>query len=107
MDKDLRRRDLIQEENAKPGTTDWFYERGRPEQIRLPGSKLLSGQVRAETRSSSRSADLIRFILDIYRMGYYGGRARVVWGWVRPRSVQAESVWGERLRGASGRRRRK
>ena len=69
---------LIVEENARPGTTDWILTTTRAEKkIRCPW---VEGYC---SRTSVRAGETIEFkvstnpaspfVLDLYRMGYYGG----------------------------------
>src|SRR5436190_18786749 len=72
--------DRIREENAKPGTTDWLLTNTRVEanKIRCPW---IEGYC---SRTSVKAGDTLeikistnppsKFTLDIYRLGYYGGK---------------------------------
>lgn len=75
------RRELIQEENAKPGTTDWQLQtvvidpRSR---YRSPG---IEGYCSRTSVRSGESLDIMvstnptsPFVVDLYRLGWYGGK---------------------------------
>ena len=77
----LARPDLFRAENERPGTTDWVLTSTRVE----PKSKLRSPWVegycsRTSLRASERLAIMVStnpaspFVIDIYRLGYYGGK---------------------------------
>jgi len=79
--RDSQRSSAIEAENAKPGTTDWLLDKPRidPEsRYRCPwiegfGShaSIRAGETLQVFVSTSPAAD---FTLDIYRLGYYGGK---------------------------------
>jgi hypothetical protein len=73
------RTSLIADENAKPGTTDWLLTNTRAE--KSTRCKWVEGFC---SRTSVRAGETIEFkvstdpaspfVLDLYRMGYYGGK---------------------------------
>lgn len=75
-----RRPDVVREENAHPGTTDWQLTRVRINHGRYRTS-LIEGYCRQQ---SVRAGDTLEicvstdpprsFYLDVYRLGWYGGR---------------------------------
>jgi hypothetical protein len=75
------RRDLVRAENARPGTTAWMLDRPRLD----PGSRCRSSAIEGyASRSSVRAGEPIEifvstdppspFVIDVYRMGHYGGK---------------------------------
>ncbi|MBV9122879.1 MAG: hypothetical protein JO112_05955, partial [Planctomycetes bacterium] len=76
-----RARDLIRAENEKPGTTDWLLRNTRVDprtKYRCPWiegycshTSLRAGQTLAVMVSTNPPSP---FILDVYRLGYYGGK---------------------------------
>jgi hypothetical protein len=74
-------RDLIRAENAKPGTTDWLLTNVRIDPPSRYRSPWIEGYC---SRTSLRAGDRLdimvstdpasRFSIDIYRLGYYGGK---------------------------------
>jgi hypothetical protein len=78
--------DIIKEENAKPGTTDWIitrvireegehYEGGWNRRKAIEGYVSQTSIKAGETLKVYVSTDPAdKFDLDIYRMGYYGGK---------------------------------
>ena len=73
-----RQRDLIRKENAREGTKDWQLTRVRPVGFRNPAIEdYCSHQsIRAgeELRVMVGTEPVEKFSLEIFRMGYYGGR---------------------------------
>ncbi|NLT71816.1 MAG: hypothetical protein GXX91_14155 [Verrucomicrobiaceae bacterium] len=70
---------LIREENAKPGTTDWQLTRVRINQGKYRTS-LIEGYVSHQSVRAGETLDFFisteptrRFTIDVYRLGYYGG----------------------------------
>src|SRR6478752_7162920 len=70
----------IRDENAKPGTTDWLLTNTRTDasKIRCPWiegycskTSVIAGDTLEIKISTSPPA---KFTLDIYRLGYYGGK---------------------------------
>ena len=104
----IARPDLIRDENRKPGTTDWRLQNVRIDpktQYRCPW---VEGYC---SRTSLRAGEMLRvmvstnpaspFVLDLYRLGYYGGKGgRHLCDWARSRAkVQPDPPVGiERLR---------
>src|SRR5688572_20962345 len=75
------RGDRIRAENAKPGTTDWLLTNTRTDlkaQYRCSGIEGYCS--RTSVRAGERLAIMVSanpasaFMLDIYRLGYYGGK---------------------------------
>jgi N,N-dimethylformamidase beta subunit-like, C-terminal len=76
-----RQRDLIQAENEKPGTTDWLLANTRVDpktKYRCPWvegycsrTSLRAGETLAIMVSTNPASP---FVIDIYRLGYYGGK---------------------------------
>src|SRR5436305_1672126 len=74
-------RDRIPEENARPGTTDWQLENTRVDPKTKYRCPWIEGYC---SRTSVRAGDSLGihvstnpaspFVLDVYRMGYYGGK---------------------------------
>jgi hypothetical protein len=73
-----RRSELVVEENRKPGTTDWIL-------TKVPATKCRSPQIEGyASKTSVRGGETIefkvstnpasRFVIDLYRTGYYGGK---------------------------------
>jgi N,N-dimethylformamidase beta subunit-like, C-terminal len=77
----FRAHDLVRSENEKPGTADWLLQKTRADprtKYRCPWiegyvshTSLLAGEELAVMVSTNPPS---RFLLDIYRMGYYGGK---------------------------------
>ena len=74
----LRQPDLIKNENARPGTRDWQLTRVRPNGYNTP---TIEGYCSRQSVKTGESIDVMvstepatRFALEIFRMGYYGGR---------------------------------
>nr|WP_152052090.1 N,N-dimethylformamidase beta subunit family domain-containing protein [Tautonia marina] len=74
------RSSIIREENAKPGTTDWQLTRVRPDGggFRSPW---IEGYCSKQSVKAGETIDLMistdpprPFTVEIFRMGYYGGR---------------------------------
>jgi hypothetical protein len=75
------RSDLVREENAKPGTSDWILTNTRVDPDTRYRSPWIEGYC---SRTSVRSGETIEFkvstnpassfVIDCYRMGYYGGK---------------------------------
>ncbi|MBM3836176.1 MAG: hypothetical protein FJ403_23540 [Verrucomicrobia bacterium] len=76
-----QRRDSIREENAKPGTTDWLLSNTRVD----PKTKYRCPWIEGFcSRTSFRAGETLEiristnpaspFVIDIYRLGYYGGK---------------------------------
>jgi hypothetical protein len=73
--------DLVREENAKPGTSDWILTNTRVDPNTRYRSPWIEGYC---SRTSVRSGETIEFkvstnpassfVIDCYRMGYYGGK---------------------------------
>ena len=70
--------DLIKRENARPGTRDWQLTRVRPNGYNTPA---IEGYCSRQSVKAGESIDVMvstnpasRFTLEIFRMGYYGGR---------------------------------
>jgi hypothetical protein len=84
--KMARKSDIILKENTKPGTTDWIlkkvkrhedepYDAGWHRRTEIEGYASHLSIKAGETLSIYVSCDpAARFKLDIYRMGYYGGK---------------------------------
>lgn len=71
---------LIREENAKPGTTDWQLTRVRINQGKYRTS-LVEGYVSHQSIRAGETLTFFvsteparRFTIDLYRLGYYGGK---------------------------------
>jgi len=71
---------LIEEENAKPGTTDWQLTRVRLNKGKYRTS-LIEGYVSHQSIRAGETLDFFvsteparRFTIDLYRLGYYGGK---------------------------------
>jgi hypothetical protein len=99
------RSERIVEENAKPGTTDWMLSKTGPTKCRAPW---LEGYC---SRTSLRAGETIEikvstnppspFVIDLYRMGYYGGKGGRFVGQLGPFKGTAQpdpDVGDERLR---------
>jgi hypothetical protein len=72
--------DLIRQENARPGATDWQLTRVRPDREGFR-SKWIEGFCSRQSVAAGESIDLFAstdpprpFGVEIFRMGYYGGR---------------------------------
>ena len=70
--------DLIKKENARTGTRDWQLTRVRPNGYHTPA---IEGYCSRQSVKTGESIDVMvstnpasRFTLEIFRMGYYGGR---------------------------------
>ncbi len=75
------RRDLIRTENEKPGTTDWMLQKTRVDPRTKYRCPWIEGYCsRTSIRAGEQLAIMVstspasRFMLDLYRLGYYGGR---------------------------------
>lgn len=75
-----RNADVIKAENARPGTRDWLLTNSRVD----PGTRFRSPSIEGyASRSSVRAGESLSFhvstqpaspfVIDVYRMGYYGG----------------------------------
>jgi hypothetical protein len=77
--------DLIRVENRKPGATDWQLTRVRPDKDGFR-SPWIEGYVSKQSVKAGESIDISvstnpprRFQIEVFRLGYYGGRgARLV-----------------------------
>jgi hypothetical protein len=75
------RRDLIRAENDRPGTTDWMLKKTRVDPKTKYRCPWIEGYC---SRTSLRAGDELAimvstnppspFVLDLYRLGYYGGK---------------------------------
>jgi hypothetical protein len=102
------RRDLIREENEKPGTTDWMLKNTRVD----PKTKYRCPWVEGYcSHTSLRAGDTLSvmvstnppspFVLDVYRLGYYqgkGGRHLLRLGSFKGEKQPDPPVGEERLR---------
>jgi hypothetical protein len=75
------RRDLIRAENDKPGTTDWMLTNTRVDPKTKYRCPWIEGYCsRTSVRAGDELAVLVStnppspFVLDLYRLGYYGGQ---------------------------------
>ena len=75
------RRDLIRDENARPGTTDWQLTKYRIDPKSRYRSPAIEGYCsRTSVQAGEELAILVStnpassFVIDIYRLGYYGGK---------------------------------
>ena len=80
--------DLIKRENARPGTRDWQLTRVRPSSYNTPA---IEGYCSRQSVKAGESIDVMvstnpasRFTLEIFRMGYYGGRGARLMTSLRP-----------------------
>ena len=91
--------DLIRRENAKPGAQDWqltYVRLDSPTGYRSPG---IEGYCSRQSVAAGESIDFMvsadppgKFTIDIFRMGYYGGRgARQMTGWGRLTASRSRS----------------
>lgn len=75
-----RRSDLIQAENEKPGTTDWLLTNTRLDDSKYRCPWIEGYCSRPSVRAGEKLAILVStnppspFVIDLYRMGYYGGK---------------------------------
>jgi hypothetical protein len=103
-----RRRDLIRAENEKPGTTDWLLARKQTDPATKYRCPWIEGYC---SRTSVRAGDSLAvmvstnpaspFLIDLYRLGYYGGKGGRFLGRLGPfsGSIQPDPPVGvERLR---------
>ncbi|HYG73675.1 MAG TPA: N,N-dimethylformamidase beta subunit family domain-containing protein [Planctomycetota bacterium] len=101
-------RDLIRAENQKPGTTDWILTKTRVDpatKYRCPWiegycshTSIRAGEVLEVMVSTNPES---KFTLDVYRMGYYGGKgARHMgsWGPIQGRVQPDPEIGIERVR---------
>ncbi len=72
------RSDLIKKENARPGARDWQLTRVRPNGYNTPA---IEGYCSRQSVKAGETIDVMvntepaaHFTLEIFRMGYYGGR---------------------------------
>jgi hypothetical protein len=75
------RRDLISSENEKPGTTEWLLTKTRVDPKTKYRCPWIEGYC---SRTSVRAGDTLdimvstnpasKFVIDLYRLGYYGGK---------------------------------
>jgi len=102
------KRDLVREENAKPGTTDWMLSNTRVDPKTKYRCPWIEGYC---SRTSVRPGETLEikvstnppsnFVIDLYRLGCYGGKGGRQVGRLGPfkGSVQPDSEVGEeRLR---------
>src|SRR5436309_8108042 len=75
-----RRPDLIRTENDKPGTTDWMLTNTRVDPATKYRCPWVEGYCsRTSVRAGHELAVMVStnppspFVLDLYRLGYYGG----------------------------------
>src|SRR5690242_17563040 len=75
------RRDLIRAENDKPGTTDWMLTNTRVDPKTKYRCPWIEGYCsRTSVRAGDELAIMVStnppspFVLDLYRLGYYGGK---------------------------------
>jgi len=95
------RRDRVRSENEKPGTTDWMLTQTRETKCRSPWiegycsrTSVMPGEsieIKVSTNPPSP------FVVDLYRMGYYGGQGGRLVGQLGPfrGSVQDDPPEGE------------
>jgi hypothetical protein len=102
------RRDLIRAENDKPGTTDWMLKKTRVDPKTKYRCPWIEGYCsRTSVRAGEELAIMVStnppspFVIDLYRLGYYGGKGGRHLRQLGPfkGSVQPEPAIGEeRLR---------
>lgn len=75
------RRDLIRDENARPGTTDWQLTYTRVDPKTRFRSPIIEGYAGRASVRPGDELDLFvstnpvsRFVIDLYRLGYYQGK---------------------------------
>lgn len=80
-DQPAPRRDRIRAENERPGTTDWQLTYTRVDPRTRFRSPRIEGYVSKQSVRAGDSLDIFvstnpasRFLIDVYRMGYYQGR---------------------------------
>ncbi|MGH9659608.1 MAG: N,N-dimethylformamidase beta subunit family domain-containing protein [Bryobacteraceae bacterium] len=81
-----RARDLIRRENARPGAIDWQLTRVRLDRSQGFRSPRIEGYCSRQSVAAGDALDIFvstnppgRFTIEVFRMGYYGGRgARLV-----------------------------
>jgi N,N-dimethylformamidase beta subunit-like protein len=76
-----RHGDLVRAENARPGTTDWLLANPRVDPAAPYRCPWIEGYCsRTSVRAGERLAFMVStnppspFVLDLYRLGYYGGK---------------------------------
>ena len=89
----------IAQENEKPGTTDWQLTRVRPD---VPGgfrSAHIEGYCSAQSLRAGHQLDLMvsadppcSVLLEVFRMGYYGGCGARLMHTLGPLAAQAQPV---------------
>ncbi len=77
----LRDATLVQRENAKPGATDWQLTRVRLDKIDGFRCPWIEGYCSQQSVQAGESIDIMvstdppqKFEIEVFRMGYYGGR---------------------------------
>ncbi len=108
-------RDLIRAENAKPGTTDWLLHNTRVDpktKYRCPWiegycshTSIRAGETLSIMVSTNPASP---FTIDIYRLGYYGGKGGRHLAKLGPFTGKVQpdpEIGDERLRECSGSRR--
>ena len=75
------KRNLIQKENAKPGTIDWLLTNTRVDPETKYRCPLIEGYCSRNSVRPGESIDILvstnppsSFTIDLYRLGYYGGK---------------------------------
>jgi hypothetical protein len=91
--------DLIRRENQKPGAVDWqltYVRLDKPNGYRSPG---IEGYCSHQSVSAGEKIDFFvstdppaRFTLDIFRMGYYGGKGARLMKTLGPFSGKAQPL---------------
>lgn len=76
-----RTSDLIHDENAKPGTSDWLLENTRVDPATKYRCPWIEGYCSRTSVSAGETIELkvstnpaSKFVIDLYRLGYYGGK---------------------------------
>jgi hypothetical protein len=99
---------LIQTENAKPGARDWQLTRVRLDKPLGFRSPWIEGYCSRQSLLAGESLDIMvstkpaaRYMIEIFRMGYYGGRAARLMTTLGPfqgRTQPDPAIGGKRLR---------
>lgn len=92
------RPNLIRDENSKPGANDWQLTRVRPDKDEFR-SPWIEGYCSKQSVKAGETIDILvstnpprRFLIEIFRMGYYGGKGARLMTTLGPFQGQSQAV---------------
>ncbi|MES2794188.1 MAG: N,N-dimethylformamidase beta subunit family domain-containing protein [Planctomycetota bacterium] len=91
--------DLIRKENAKPGARDWQLTKVKLDEVNGVRSSLIEGYCSKQSVAAGETIDIMvstkparPFQIEIFRMGYYGGRGARLMTKVGPLEGETQPV---------------